>query len=755
MEQTRYLYWKIERAVSPWQLITDSPTERKKAIENGAMFFTWAALSAPYKGNGQPEPVRYGNFPLDFDSAEDPGLAWEQAGVLCLIHLPELYDLDPYAIKHYLSGGKGLHATIPAALFNAQAGDPYLPLIYKRISLRWKEQFSLTTLDTSLYCMGKGKMFRIQNVKRSNGNYKVPLALEEVRELPPEKLFELSTAPREVEPVGVDLSPNSELAALYESCRKEVYAEIKKQKSAASGPPSAKKLPKDLPPCIDYILTEHPKTDKTTFNKLTMDVISYLQGAGYTKDEAASSVDAFISGYPHSSEYTTPEARAKHFDAQWEYLSNNPNYSFDCSYILGKGFPGSAFDCGRCDIKEKRKANVDEDQKERKTISEDALEFPNYVMSGAAAYFADVYSEVMEAPVQFLYMSYLTCLGSFLSPKLSIDSVLETQPRFFTLLLGRSNVERKSTTIKKVTALFKNLTHGFKYHHGVGSDMGLAKLLNKLDDFDNEALGTLLIFDEFKSFVNKCKIQAQVLLQCVNTLFENNEFENATKKSHVVIENAHLSILAATTIQTYARIYTPEFIDIGFPNRVFIVPGSTQRQFAIPKPISANDAAQLEEHLKNIILHVGGGLTLTVSEDAHEYYKNWYFKLPDSIYADRMETYSLRCAIILAVNDLKPQIDLETMKKATALCDWQIEVRREFDPIQAEDRVTEMEERIRRVLQKESLTESKIKQKINPWKSENKPISLWVYSKALKNLKDAKEIAQNKETKLWHLMENE
>ncbi len=45
--------------------------------------------------------------------------------------------------------------------------------------------------------MRRGKMFRIPNVRRKNGHYKVPLTLEEVRELQIDELWKLSEAPRE------------------------------------------------------------------------------------------------------------------------------------------------------------------------------------------------------------------------------------------------------------------------------------------------------------------------------------------------------------------------------------------------------------------------------------------------------------------------------------------------------------------------------------------------------------------------------
>ena len=182
MPEHNWIYWKEEEKNRKWKIIPDTPAARKIAIKQGAMFFTWNSFSKPPK-DGEPEPIRFGDFPLDFDNEKDPGHALQDLKTLCLVHLPEIYDVDPYAIKFYLSGGKGFHAVLPASLFGAQDGDPYLPLIYKKIATLWKSEFNLKTLDLSLYNMGKGKMFRIANVRRSNGRYKVPLTLEEVRDV--------------------------------------------------------------------------------------------------------------------------------------------------------------------------------------------------------------------------------------------------------------------------------------------------------------------------------------------------------------------------------------------------------------------------------------------------------------------------------------------------------------------------------------------------------------------------------------------
>ena len=349
VETTRWRYWKTEPRERRWELIPDTPEARNLAIKNGAMFFTWAALSEKFNGNGQAEPHRWGDFPLDFDSAGDLDLAFEEFGTLCLAHLPELYHVDPYAIQIYLSGGKGFHGEIPAVLFGAQDGDPYLPLIYGRIANQWKEQFRLSSLDMSLYCMKRGHLFRIPNVRRSNGNYKVPIAIHEYQQAKSvEVLIALGNRPRQIDSVEAYLDPIPELVELYQSAKEEVYRERTRRHDLSSK--RCGQLPKQVPPCIKHILTNLPKTTNSNFNKLIVDVVTFFQNAGYSKDEAATHIGEFISNYPHSTAYTTSEERAKHFDDIWTYLEKNEGYGFDCKYILGLKLPGSAFDCKTCGL---------------------------------------------------------------------------------------------------------------------------------------------------------------------------------------------------------------------------------------------------------------------------------------------------------------------------------------------------------------------------------------------------------------------
>jgi len=312
-------------------------------------------------------------------------------------------------------------------------------------------------------------------------------------------------------------------------------------------------------------------------------------------------------------------------------------------------------------------------------------------MTGAAGDFAHLYSSYMEVPKEFLYMSYLTCLGLHLADSLTVDSELRPQPRLFTLLLGESADDRKSTAISKTVAFFKDSCFGFTACWGVGSGEGLQRKMgtsNKL----------LLAFDEFMQFIGKCRIDGSILLVCVNSLFENNWYEGHTKTASVVLENAYLSMLAASTTQIYERVWDAKFIDLGFVNRIWLVSGKGCRKFACPRSIPDGSMLLAKKKLGAVIEFAGKHPRMEMTEEARKRHEEWYMNRDRTIYSKRLDTYALRFMPLLAVNDLKPTIDVETVEKVIALCNHQHTLRQTHDPIDAENNTARIEEKIRRAL---------------------------------------------------------
>jgi len=365
--------------------------------------------------------------------------------------------------------------------------------------------------------------------------------------------------------------------------------------------------------------------------------------------------------------------------------------------------------------------------------------FPSQVMGGVAGDFARLYSTYLESPPEFFYIAFLTCLGSLLSGRVTLESELKPDPRFYALLLGQSADDRKSTALSKTVAFFRETVRDFATCWGVGSAEGLQARFE-------ETAGLLLCFDEFKQFVSKCKITSSVLLPCVTSLFEENRYENRTKTTKVELYNAHLSILAASTIQTYEACWDTQFTDIGFNNRLFLVPGSASRRFAFPPKIPDGDKRALRKRLQELLSFCGrSGWEIPISTAGHDLYNQWYMNQETgSVHTKRLDTYAMRLMILLTVNELEGTVSAEIVQKVTTLCDWQKEVRKIHDPVDADSEIAKMEQKIRRVLEKGPKTERELKQLTNAARA-----GLWMYESAKRNLAAAHEIFFQKKIKRW------
>ncbi len=359
--------------------------------------------------------------------------------------------------------------------------------------------------------------------------------------------------------------------------------------------------------------------------------------------------------------------------------------------------------------------------------------FPD-VYGGLAGAFTSLYSKYLEVPPPFLFMSFLTCLGNITATKLKVDSELRTQPRLYTVLLGASADDRKSSAIDHTRRFFIEAlgAEAFSLADGVGSAEGLQKLLR-----DRRHL--LLCLDEFKSFVNKCRIDGSVLLPCVNTLFESNRYQSETKTHSISLEDAHLSLLAASTVDTYQACWTSQFTDIGFGNRLFLVVGSGTRRFALPKTIPEVDKQPLRQWLRRIVSVVGDGRTLGITTDADAAFQAWYMKADRSIHAKRIEGYALRLMLLFCANEERERIDIDVVNRVLRLCDWQVKVRQLHDPIDADNAVARMEANIQKQLAaRGSLLDSALRKFVNAAKA-----GMFIYQTALRNLQSNALVARD------------
>ena len=269
--------------------------------------------------------------------------------------------------------------------------------------------------------------------------------------------------------------------------------------------------------------------------------------------------------------------------------------------------------------------------------------------------------------------------------------------------------------------------------HGAGSAEGLLKLLK-------EKKNLLLCLDEMKHFVSKCGYDNSGLLPCTTSLFENTWFENVTKKSPIQLKNTHLSLLAASTVDTYQETWDPQFTNIGFNNRLFIVVGKGERKFAFPQKIPHEKKYELRLKLAQILEFVQDGIELDLTSEAREFYQNWYMTRERSIHAKRLGNYARRLMGLLAVGQVRNEIDIDTARKAVALCDWELKVRKEYDPMDADSEVGRMEQKIQAKLRDNGeMTKAALVKATNAAKGK-----LWYFNMAIKNMREAEVIYQKK-----------
>jgi hypothetical protein len=319
--------------------------------------------------------------------------------------------------------------------------------------------------------------------------------------------------------------------------------------------------------------------------------------------------------------------------------------------------------------------------------------------------------------------------------------------------VAESASDKKSTAIDFPTTHFKNVFEDgeFQLCLGLGSAEGLQRVFKKSakKSDDKKTSRVLLAFDEFKAFVNKCGIRNSILLECVNSLFEINYYENHTKNASFILENAYLSMIGASTIQTYERMYNTAFTTIGFPGRIFLVVGTATKSHSLPGEVSKKKIKVMEENLRLIYDFYKDGYVFEMTDDGWQYYDDWYNRIDrKSIHSKRIDGYCLRLMMLLAMNQFKKYIDIEIIKDAIALCDWQMEVRKVYDPIDADSNIAAMEEKIRRTLNSRGpMKDYQLKQ----FTQANR-VGLWIYENARNNLRKAEEIGYSNDKKTWFVV---
>ena len=370
------------------------------------------------------------------------------------------------------------------------------------------------------------------------------------------------------------------------------------------------------------------------------------------------------------------------------------------------------------------------------------LEYPKDAFKGFVKDFADAYSSYLESPYPFWIFNAVTCLGNIFSTRVKLNTSLYTEPRIFNICLGTSGTTRKSESGRQTVNFFEEAignyegerpdskggklpSQFFNTLHGCGSAEGL---MDRLELTPN----LVLVYDELRAFVQKCDIKGSNLLQAVNTLFESNRLENAVKDKYRRVDNAHLSILAFSTTETWATLFSPNFIDIGFINRLWIVPGEAQRKNFNPEPIPEYRKDLLKGKLNKLLDDFPSNevTTIEMDYDAELRLQEWYRSYEQTEFTRRLDGYGLRLLQIMAISEGQKAIDSDMAERCISLLEWQRQVREAYQPTEYTDVMSRIQNLFRQTIKRHpNITRGRLMNIIHSEKFDS-----WKVNKALENL---------------------
>lgn len=330
---------------APWKPM---PVSQKDKLPADAVFITVLAVSKLVDGlePAEKDKLAYeGPLYLDWDSTD---IVKSTIKVNETLDKLEGMGVDLSMLALYATGKKGYHAEVPQRLFLEKVpkgGIVGLPLIYKDMVFN---DLAVDTLDLKIYSSGKGRMWRIPNVKRpDNGLYKVPLTVGELRALAPtdaesamdrdelrkivqERYDALCSAPRPV----VELTPpefNVDLHLMYATAKQKVEERLA-QRAKRKRDPQVKQ--KATLPTVKLMMRGQGLKPGVGFHSIALQVTIAAVAAGMKPEDMIEECKELCENHVSDGDrYNTPEKRRNELLRLYDYMLDNPSYEFSVGAI--------------------------------------------------------------------------------------------------------------------------------------------------------------------------------------------------------------------------------------------------------------------------------------------------------------------------------------------------------------------------------------------------------------------------------------
>lgn len=343
-----YFYWQPTKD-DQWQA-QDAGLRERLIEDKKPPFVTVLDIETPITDSMSADEiakVKYsGPFYIDLDN-DDHTLVIEKFKAL-LAKLEDLaVDLD--CVGLFATGGRGFHIEIPMACFmDKPRALPLLPAVYKEMA--WIPKLMVETLDLRVYSAKKGRMWRVPNVQRDNGKYKVQITPTEAKSMTPELYVAITSEPRK----GWKLEKPSlsvDLAGIWTVAKAKVEEAVKRRKSS----PESKKLQQELissfkgdfPPSLLKVMRGEVQS-AVGFNQTAMQIAITAHALGKKREDVLQACEGLLEKHQSDSRrYASRRAREDELLHQYDYMEGNPCYSFSrgaVKSILPESEPGNDLD---------------------------------------------------------------------------------------------------------------------------------------------------------------------------------------------------------------------------------------------------------------------------------------------------------------------------------------------------------------------------------------------------------------------------
>jgi hypothetical protein len=315
------------REKGEWIPITDEANVSDVAQSRGAKRLTILACSevAPHEAADK-DAVQYkGPLYFDIDCKEDLDKAI--SSTKRLVSRLKDYGVQEDAIEVYCSGSKGMHVIVNQKTFSTGRGVRKLPAIYKEMAA----VLFVEGMDFQVYSAKRGVCWRIPNVQRDDGKYRVRVAHSELTELDAVTYRELVKAPRTTVaflPTEPAIAPK--LQMLFEECKRRTN--MKKRVEIIASDAQLERI-KDIPPaCIQEMVNWRGIESDKTFNAIALQVAAYIVRSGTDKETEASLL-SMLAHRGRSSTYSTERSRLEHAEGVVQYVRHSEGVKFSCTPI--------------------------------------------------------------------------------------------------------------------------------------------------------------------------------------------------------------------------------------------------------------------------------------------------------------------------------------------------------------------------------------------------------------------------------------